>query len=314
MLKVAVLGIGGISGGHIAGWRKQPDVEIVGICDIRPEMLKKHPDLRGYTDFEEMANNEEIDILDICLPTYLHVEYSLKGIERGYHVICEKPISLHPEDVEKVYSAAKEKNVNFMIAHCVRFWDEFLRLKEVYESGEYGKLLSGYMYRLGCTPVWSWDNWMSDEKRSGLVPFDLHIHDLDFITYAFGAPKSHKLYRSKRTEQDYLNAIYEYDGFFLSIESSWYAAKYNFQSGFRFQFEKAVLEYRGSLKEYLTDGTVIDFVAKKAASESDIEGIPTSNAYENEIVYFKNCCLKGVFPDKVKKEELKAVLDILDTF
>ncbi|MBQ8533614.1 MAG: Gfo/Idh/MocA family oxidoreductase [Clostridia bacterium] len=313
MTKVAILGVGGISGAHIAAWKNQKDAEIIAICDIRQEMLDKHPEYKGYTDFEEMTKNEEIDILDICLPTYLHVEYSLKGIEKGYHVLCEKPVSLHPEDAHKVYEAAKAKGVNFMIAHCVRFWDEFLRLKEIYESGEYGKLISGYMFRLGCRPSWSWDGWMTDEKRSGLVPFDLHIHDLDFITYAFGAPNSHTLYRAKRDDQDYLNCVYQYDDFFLSIESSWYAGKFNFQSGFRFQFEKAVVEYKGTLKEYLTDGKVINFVPK-AAEESDMEGIPTTNAYENEIIYFKKCCQDNVFPDLVKPEELKAVLDILTSF
>ena len=54
------------------------------------------------------------------------------------------------------------------------------------------------MGRLGAYPAWSWDNWMMDEKRSGLVPHDLHIHDLDFLVYAFGKPEASLKHRAKR--------------------------------------------------------------------------------------------------------------------
>ena len=65
-----------------------------------------------------------------------------------------------------------------MVAHVLRWWREYVFLKDAIDSGRYGKLLSGHMARLGNTPKWSWDNWMRDPERSGLVPFDLHIHDL----------------------------------------------------------------------------------------------------------------------------------------
>ena len=101
--------------------------------------------------------------------------------EKGINVICEKPISLKEEDVERVYSTAKKMNVKFMVAQVLRFWPEYELLKELYDSKKYGKLLSGYMCRLGACPKWSWDNWMKDPNRSGLVPYDLHVHDLDFM-------------------------------------------------------------------------------------------------------------------------------------
>ncbi|MCI9189318.1 MAG: Gfo/Idh/MocA family oxidoreductase [Lachnospiraceae bacterium] len=311
MLKVGMAGIGGISGAHIPAWEAMEETELAALCDIRQECLEKYPDKHLYTDFQEMLNAEQLDILDICLPTYLHADYAVQAMERGIHVICEKPVSLKAEDVERVYEAARRNNVKFMVAQVLRFWPEYELLKEIYDSGKYGKLLSGSMSRLGGIPKWSWDNWMADEKRSGLVPFDLHIHDLDFLVYAFGKPEDAKVHRAKRPEQDYFSVVYEYPEFFVTTEASWYAAPYPFTASFRFQFEKAILAFeRQQCMLYEEDGTVTDLTE---AAEGDTGGInlPKSDAYANEIRYFTKCVLEDRFPERVKPGELRQVIEIL---
>ena len=103
MLKVALVGVGGISGAHIPAWESMDDAELVAICDIRPERMEKYPAKRRYTDFDEMLENENVDILDICLPTFLHADFAVKAMEKGINIICEKPISLNREDIHRVY-------------------------------------------------------------------------------------------------------------------------------------------------------------------------------------------------------------------
>ncbi len=311
MLKVAVVGVGGISGAHIPVWKKQTDAELVAICDIRPERLAIHPERRGYTDFDEMLEKEEIDILDICLPTYLHVEFAIKALERGINVICEKPISIKKEDVKRVYDTARKNGVKFMVAQLLRFEFNYDYIKQLYDNQTYGKLLSGNMRRLGAIPKWSWDNWMKDEKRSGLVPFDLHIHDLDFMVYAFGAPKSSDIRRVKRPEQDYISMTYQYDDFFITAETAWYAGSYPFGASYRFQFEKAVVElYDGEITVYEVDKS---FKPDREAStmETGNIGLPSTDAFANELEYFKNCVMSGKDPERVKEHEIQSVLDIL---
>lgn len=311
MLKVGMVGIGGISGAHIPAWEAMEETHLTALCDIRPERLEAYQDKHLYTDFEEMLKGEQLDILDICLPTYLHVDYAVRAMEQGIHVICEKPVSLKAEDVERVYGAARRNNVKFMVAQVLRFWPEYELLKELYDSGKYGRLLSGSMSRLGGIPKWSWDNWMADEKRSGLVPFDLHIHDLDFLVYAFGNPNDAKVHRVKRPDQDYFNVVYEYPEFFITTEAAWYAAPYPFTASFRFQFEGAILAYeKGQCILYEENGTVTDLTE---AAEGDTGGInlPKSDAYANEIRYFTECVLEDHFPDRVKEEELRRVIEIL---
>lgn len=315
MFKVALVGVGGISGAHIPAWQSMEDVKLTAICDIRPEQMEKCEGLNKYTDFDEMLQNEQIDILDICLPTYLHADYAIKAMEKGINVICEKPISLKREDVKRVYDAAKRNNVKFMVAQVLRFWDEYEALKEIYATQKYGCLLSGCMQRLGGFPKWSWDNWMKDESRSGLVPFDLHIHDLDYIVYAFGKPEKVTHFRSKQPDQDYINAIYSFDGFSITTEASWYASPYPFTMAFRFQFEDAVVAFENSvLKIYKRDGSIIAPSDNGEKGDTGEINLPKSNAYANEIKYFLDCVTQNKEPEKIHPGELETVIDILNSF
>ena len=312
MLKVAVVGVGGISGAHIPAWEEMKDAELVALCDIRPERMEKYEGKRCYTDIDELLKNEELDILDICLPTYLHADVACKAMELGINVITEKPISLKDEDVERVYACAEKNNVKFMVAQVLRFWPEYELLKEIYDTKKYGKLLSGTMTRLGCYPKWSWDGWMMDEKRSGLVPFDLHIHDLDFMVYALGEPKVAHQFRSKLPDQDFISLTYDFGDFFINSEASWYATSYPFTAEFRFQFENAVVaNENGKMMIYLRDDERID-LSQDAEGDTGAINLPKSDAYANEINYFADCVKNNKPVEKVKPSELSCVLNILN--
>ncbi len=316
MLKVGVVGVGGISMAHIPAWEAMEDVELIALCDIREERLSQFAGKHLYTDFDEMLEKEDLDILDICLPTFLHVEHAVKAMERGIHVLCEKPVSLKEEDVEKVYSCARKNGVKFMVAQLLRFMPEYDLLKQIVDSGRYGRVLSGSMSRLGGIPKWSWDGWMGDEARSGLVPFDLHIHDLDFLVYAFGAPEKMVPHRSKRPDQDYLHVVYEYGDFFVSTEASWYASPYPFTAAYRFQFEHAVVALEGGkCVAYEENGKVLELLAggnvpKEGDAPEGIRVLP-NDAFGNELRYFADCVRENKPADKVKQEEIGCVLKLL---
>jgi predicted dehydrogenase len=311
MLKVCLVGAGGISGAHIPAWDAMPDAELAALCDIRPGQMEKYPEKHHYTDLGAMLEAEKPDILDICVPTFLHADFTVQALERGIHVLCEKPVSLKAEDVSRVYGAAERNHVKFMVAQVLRFWPEYEYVKRVFDSGEYGALLSGSMERLSQMPVWSWDGWYTDEKRSGLVPFDLHIHDLDFLVYAFGAPKKYSFSRSKRPDQDSLAAMYEFDGgFSVMAQAAWYAAPYPFRMQFRFQFERAVLSYEsGKLTVWPKDGKPFGPFEEQAVTGA--LNLPGTNAYANEIRYFADCVLQNRPADKIKPRQLESVIHIL---
>ena len=315
MLKVGIVGTGGISRSHIPAWMSMPETELVAACDIRPEMVDpvgENTGARVYYSLDDMLAKEKLDILDICLPTYLHADVAVRALNMGIHVLTEKPISLKFEDVDRVYAAAQKNQRCFMVAQVLRFWREYVYLKEVYETKRFGKLLSGNMWRLNNTPKWSWDGWMRDKNRSGLVPFDLHIHDLDFMIYTFGTPKDVVCNRARNEVQDYIHAVYQYDDFFIATEASWYDCTYDFSAGYRFQFEKAVIEFRaGVLTVYHQDNTR-EVIGEETVEREAQKDIPKSNAYFNEIRYFTDCVLANQPCQVVQPDELKTVLALID--
>lgn len=313
MLKVGLLGVGCISGAHINGWAAIPEAEIVAMCDIRPEQMDSYDNVRKYTDFDEMLEKEELDIVDICLPTYLHADYSIKAMEKGLNVLCEKPISLNVEDIDRVYDTAKRMNVKFMIAQVLRFWPEFEYIKKLYETEKYGKLLSGRMSRISSMPRRSWEGWMTDEKRSGFTTYDLHIHDLDFMVYAFGKPDTVHSNRTKLPNQDYFSVTYTFGDVFVSAEAAWYYALLPFEASFRFQFEQALAIFKGGKLTINTHDEITEFNGQDADGSEGDGYAPKTSAYGNEIRYFADCVLNDQFPDKVKPEELKTVINVLNS-
>ena len=310
-LKIGIAGIGGISNAHIPAWLAIENIELIALCDCRMDQMNRYQDFHCYTDFDEMLEKEQLEVVDICLPTYLHVAFSLKALEKGIHVICEKPVSLDKNDIGILYAAAKRNHAKFMVAQCVRFWPEYQVIKELFETKKYGNLVSGSMDRLGTYPDASSRNWFCDEKLSGLVPYDLHIHDIDFMVDAFGVPDKIHSFRQKMQNQDHIHVVYEYDGFVIAADTAWYAADYAFHCGFRFQFENAVAEYEhGKLTVYLKNH---EKYYPLETTEGTVSGyIPDSDAYRNEIQYFTNCVLNDQEPDRIKQEQLEAVIDILN--
>lgn len=313
MLKVGLIGCGGISGAHVPAWQAMDDVELIALCDIRPEKMQRYAVRKQYTDFDAMLAEKQLDIIDVCLPTYLHCEYALRSMEKGINVITEKPIALREEDVHTLYAAAKKHNVKYMVAQCLRFWDDYDLIKQIYDSGRYGRLLSAHMWRLGSYPGGGWNQWYYKEELSGLIPFDLHIHDLDFLVYAFGLPKDYRFKRQKLPEQDYLSVEYDYGDFFITTEASWYQAKYPFTMGFRFQFEEAVVALENKeLTIYDSHGNRIKpYSDDVTENQSDFE-LPSGDAYANELRYFADCVKNDRPVEKVDKDSLLAVLKILN--
>lgn len=193
MVKVAILGAGFMGGMHAEVYRNLPHAEVVAVADRDLDKARKLAGRYGVTAYsiaEDLLDRERIDVVDICLPTFLHKEYAVKAAQEGKHILCEKPIALTTEDADAMIDTADQAEVKFMIGQVIRFWPEYIKLKEIYDSGELGKLLNLTCIRLSPTPDWAWDNWLTDPERSGGALLDLHIHDTDYLLYLLGKPLS----------------------------------------------------------------------------------------------------------------------------
>ena len=247
-----------------------------------------------------MLKGEKVDIIDISTPSYLHAEYAVKALNAGFNVICEKPMTLDSESCKKIELAAEKSGKLFMVAHVIRFMKNYMYLQSVIEKKKFGKLLRLDMKRISSYPGWSWDNWMLDEKRSGLTPFDLTIHDVDFMQYLFGEPKDIQCVHYKlKGNNDYIVANHIYDGFVVSTEATWYNASMPFAASFFAVFENGYISLD---KDGLFENG--EKVELDKADEIKETGINLSNVdgYALELHYFADCVKNGRVPERATPE------------
>src|SRR5438067_694260 len=243
MLKVSILGCGFMGRMHANVYKLLPDAELVAILDrnkSKASKFAKEFGAKAYTDFDEMIAKTKPDIIDICLPTYLHKEFTLKAATAKKHVLCEKPIALNLKDADQMIKACERAGVYFMIAHCIRFWPEYAHLKKITESGELGRLLSVNLTRMGEFPTWSSDNWLANEKLSGGAALDMHIHDTDYALYLLGEPNDVASFGNiDEHGPSFVFTTLTYPGTIAHLEGGWNLPKRTpFRMTFRAIFER----------------------------------------------------------------------------
>ncbi|AQQ70017.1 putative oxidoreductase YcjS [Limihaloglobus sulfuriphilus] len=262
MLKAGIVGFGFMGQMHYRCLRNLEGVQVAAVCDSNPDIDKIAGSVKGniegnqgavdfsefelFQDFDTMLEKADLDIISITLPTYLHKAFTVKALEHGINVFCEKPMALDVDECSEMISAARKSGKELMVGHCIRFWPEYVKAKEIIDSGKYGKVISAVFQRLGSPPNWG-DSWFKNEKQSGGMALDLHIHDTDYIQYLFGLPKSVLSSSAANSNglMTYISTRYEYeDGKLVIADGSWaMTASFGFQMSFNIAMETAVLVF-----------------------------------------------------------------------
>ena len=297
MLKVGLIGCGFMGTMHANCYKALADkVEVVAVADLRSEYAKEIADMFGakiYADGEDLIKAENVDFVDICLPTYLHEKYAVMAMKNDRHVFVEKPLCRSKEEAENLLKVQKETGKIVQVGQVIRFWDQYAWLKDVKEKGTYGKLISGSFKRLSPRPEWAWEGWLHDAEKSGGMALDLHVHDVDIMRYLMGEPKDVKAVgiEEKAGLTEYMMTAYIYDDAVLTAEGCWnYPADFRFTMAFCVRFEKATVYYDSGLDEFI----VYPAEGGKFTPELDIANIGTAGSgnisslggYYNELKYF----------------------------
>ena len=298
-MKVGLIGIGGMGFVHFNCYRKIEGMEIA-VADIRTDMAKdkiKDGTVPVYASYEEMIEKENPDFVDICTPSYMHTDMAVYAMEHGKHVLCEKPMSINSAEAQRMIDAKEKSGKLLMTAHVVRFMAPYVYLKSVIDSGELGKPVHVIMHRLSEAPKWSWENWMLNTEKSGGVTLDLSVHDIDFMQYVFGQPKSLEAsYRDLKDDTNYVSSTFFYDGFSVNTVGAWYNASVPFQAEYLAVFENGYVESKGGKVRKNGQEVSLDL-----GDTSEDTGINLSGAdgYADEISYFMDCIKCGREPERV---------------
>jgi len=183
MLKVGILGTGTMAKTHASGYRCIEGVQVAAFADEFPgslEQIAKDYQAKAYVKYDDLINDPELDIIDVCLPTPLHKEFAIKAVQAGKHTFCEKPLARHLDDAIEIKKVVDASKVKFMVGHVVRFFPEFITIKHLIDQGKLGKIGIARSCRNSGMPH-GIKEWYHNQEMSGGVVLDLIIHDFDFM-------------------------------------------------------------------------------------------------------------------------------------
>lgn len=225
-LNAVICGSGFIGAIHANAYKNVKGVELKGIFDIndsKSEEFSKKYKIKQYKEYSDVLNDDNIDLIDICVPTFKHREYVEKALNACKNVLCEKPLALNLEDAEHIINISEKSNTKFMIGHTHRFYKENVIVQEAATSNKLGKILSCSAYRLGVRPDWSENSWIIDGSKSGGAATDFILHDIDLCNWIGGKPEvvMAQGLRSSNGAWDYMGISIGYDsGIFIEKEKA----------------------------------------------------------------------------------------------
>ena len=319
MQKIALIGAGFIGAAHAAACSNSELLELTAVCDVNEESGKELAKKFGcafFTDAEKMLRECDVDIVDICLPTFLHKEFILLAAKYKKHIVCEKPITLTMEDMDEILDAVKTAGVKFMVAQVLRFWPEYVAIKDMYDNGDFGDVKMVYANRLAQHP--NWTKWHKDPENSGGGLFDLHLHDIDAVSYFFGPVKcvyavSWKsptgCYNHVATTLTFKNTVRAIvEGAFNMTEN------YPFTMSFRIVGEAKTAEYSmvaGFNIEDISSSTRRLFIYENGKNPTRAEIDESLDAYQAELDYFAGSVLNDKSLEIITPEDSREVLRIM---
>ncbi|MDX1359711.1 MAG: Gfo/Idh/MocA family oxidoreductase [Clostridia bacterium] len=318
MLKIGIIGIGGMGNVHINNIELIDFAEVSALCDISPSAKDKAEEIGAklFTDIEQMLRETRLDAVCVCTPSFLHYDHIKKVVSAGVNAISEKPLALNSRHAKELFDIADKNKAMIFVAHVIRFWDEYAMLREIVFDKRYGEVLDAEFLRLSACPKWIKGGWLFDKNKSGHIPFDLHIHDLDFLISLFGKPEEYSFTSSGgggRDFKEHYRFTYYYPDKVVAAQASWYNADYPFTAAFRVYFKNAVVEYDSDkLMVYGKDAKPVQLESKTKIEVDTGINVPATGAYYNELLHFLECIRDKKESDMFKREELIAVIEILE--
>ena len=195
-VKLAVIGVGNMGSFHLQNIATQPKTQLTAVCDIIPERAKAMADkygVRAYTDADSLLADHICEAVLIATPHYAHTTIGAAALQQGYHVLVEKPISVHKADCERLIASHTDKDLVFAAMFQMRTDPHYQKIRQLVHSGELGKLT-----RIN----WIITDWFRPESyyasggwratwvgEGGGVLLNQCPHNLDQMQWIFGMPQ-----------------------------------------------------------------------------------------------------------------------------
>ncbi len=193
-VRYGVVGLGAIGPSHIYAIKNTPGAELGAICDIDKERAEKAGTAEGvpvFTSVSEMADSGNIDAVSICTPSGYHLDPALEAVEKGMHLLVEKPLEITLERIDTILSKADEKEIKLGAVFQSRFNPAVMTLKRLVDNGLLGKIYSGsaYIKRYRSQEYYDSGGWRGTwQVDGGGCLMNQGIHFIDLYQWFLGKP------------------------------------------------------------------------------------------------------------------------------
>ena len=343
MIKLAIVGTGGIAHWHAQSFQNIEGVKIVCACDIDKERVKAFANQYNientYNSFDDLIEHCEFDAISNATPDSFHKEIALKAINKNKHVFSEKPLAENYHDAKEMYDATKGTNLINMVNFTYRNSSGYQELVKVVKSGEIGKVkhvdATYYSSWLTCKYWGDWkkhDKWLwrlSTKHGSMGTLGDIGVHIFDFASYPVGhitsinsrlktfKDKGEKIGEYVLDANDTFISMIEFDNGAIGTVSST-----RFATGFKNRLDLKIFGDLGAVKigfdtiDPIAEGNqyqITKDTERELLEDSDkliwntINTKPTPNNFEKFIQSIKS--KKNDQPDFKRGAEIQKILD-----
>ncbi|HEX8552014.1 MAG TPA: Gfo/Idh/MocA family oxidoreductase [Abditibacteriaceae bacterium] len=244
---VGIIGAGGIARGvHIPGYQKLDNVKVVAVSDpveaSRTSAMEQYGIEASYADFNEMLQRDDIHVISVTTPNFLHAEATIAALEAGKHVLCEKPLAMNVPEGEAMVAASQRTGNKLMCGFHFRFSPEVQCLKRFAQAGEFGDMYHARTTAMRRRGIPGWGLFISKEKNGGGPLIDIGVHMLDATMHVLGFPKpvavSGKTYQKFGKRKDVLGLMGQWDYKNFTVED-FAAALIRFEDGSTLSLESS---------------------------------------------------------------------------
>ena len=232
MIRVALLGSGYVQEFHARAVHEHPSAELVAVANWREQsvtaLAERYAIPRVTTDWNEIVEATDVDAAVVATPNALHAPQSVALLRAGKHVIVEKPMATSVAECDEMIDASRASGAFLMVAHCWRFRDEVLAMRERVASGELGEVVKTRGY--GAHATWGPEGWFVDPALAGggaLV--DMGVHAIDTARFLLGDPTPNRVcaavgtrYGTYQVDDDGVLLITWSNGTNSVVESGWW--------------------------------------------------------------------------------------------
>ncbi len=277
MVNACIIGCGIIAPVHLKAINSIDNGNIYGVCDTdkeRAEKYAKEYDAKAFYSFDDVLDDENVDVIHICTPHHLHVDMAIKAISKGKHIVLEKPCAINNEEFEKLLTAYKASDKKICSVFQNRTNTCIEALKDIISENKDGKLLgiSGAMRWMRNAAYYNRDAWRGKyATEGGGVLINQSIHLLDLILLFGGkvkrvcASQSNKSLQGVIEVEDTIDALIEFES---GLKASFYATNsYPVNQPFQLElnFENATYRYADN-NLYKIEKGECTFICKNDAS------------------------------------------------